>query len=70
MTAHKAFYKSRATDARIAATMKNVQAGALTPGIPQMGKFWAAMESALSSISGGRQRPKEALDAAAARIKM
>ena len=38
------------------------------PNIPEMGKFWSSMASALENISNGRQSPKEALDAAAARM--
>lgn len=69
VTAHKAFYKTRSGDPLIAATMKAVAAGLLMPSLPQMSKFWSAMESALGNISQGRQKPKEALDAAAQRIK-
>ncbi|HSK01308.1 MAG TPA: maltose/maltodextrin ABC transporter substrate-binding protein MalE [Kofleriaceae bacterium] len=69
VTAHKAFYKSRAADPLIAATMKNVATGILMPSLPEMNKFWAAMEAALGNISQGRQKPKDALDAAAQRIK-
>jgi maltose/maltodextrin transport system substrate-binding protein len=67
--AHKEFYKTRAADPLIVATMQNIKNGLLMPSLPEMGKFWAAMESAFGNISQGRQKPKEALDAAAARIK-
>ena len=69
VTAHKEFYKTRAADPLIAATMQNVKGGVLMPSLPEMGKFWSAMESALGNITQGRQKPKEALDAAAQRIK-
>ena len=69
VTAHKEFYKTRAADPLIAATMQNIRTGVLMPSLPAMGKFWSAMESALGNISQGRQKPKEALDAAAQRIK-
>jgi maltose/maltodextrin transport system substrate-binding protein len=69
VTAHKEFYKTRAKDPLIAATMKNITTGLLMPSLPEMGKFWSAMESALGNITQGRQKPKEALDGAAARIK-
>lgn len=69
VTAHKDFYKTRAADPLIAATMQNIKAGILMPSLPQMGKFWSAMESAFGNISQGRQKPKEALDGAAQRIK-
>lgn len=69
VTAHKDFYKSRATDPLIAATMQNIKSGLLMPSLPEMSKFWSAMASALENITQGRQKPKEALDAAAQRIK-
>jgi maltose/maltodextrin transport system substrate-binding protein len=69
VTPHKEFYKTRSGDPLIAATMQNIKAGVLMPSLPQMGKFWSAMESAFGNISQGRQKPKEALDAAAQRIK-
>jgi maltose/maltodextrin transport system substrate-binding protein len=69
VTAHKEFYKTRAADPLIVATMQNIKTGLLMPSLPEMGKFWSAMESAFGNISQGRQKPKEALDAAAARIK-
>jgi maltose/maltodextrin transport system substrate-binding protein len=69
VTAQKEFYKSRSADPLIAATMANIKTGLLMPSLPEMGKFWSAMESALNSLTQGRQKPKEALDAAAQRIK-
>jgi len=69
VTAHKEFYKTRASDPLIAATMANIKGGLLMPSLPEMSKFWSAMEAALSNITQGRQKPKEALDAAAQRIK-
>jgi len=67
--ASKEFYKSRAADPLIAATMANIKVGILMPSLPEMSRFWSAMESALGNISAGRQKPKEALDGAAQRIK-
>jgi len=69
VTAHKEFYKSRAADPLIVATMANIKTGALMPSLPEMSRFWSAMESALGNITQGRQKPKEALDGAAQRIK-
>ena len=69
VTPHKEFYKTRAADPLIAATMQNVKTGVLMPSLPEMNKFWSAMESALGNLTQGRQKSKEALDAAAARIK-
>jgi maltose/maltodextrin transport system substrate-binding protein len=69
VTPHKEFYKSRQSDGLIAATMANIKAGILMPSLPEMSRFWSAMESALGNLTAGRQKPKEALDAAAQRIK-
>jgi maltose/maltodextrin transport system substrate-binding protein len=69
VTAHKEFYKTRASDPLIAATMQNIKTGLLMPSLPEMGRFWSAMQSALENITQGRQKPKEALDNAAQRIK-
>jgi maltose/maltodextrin transport system substrate-binding protein len=66
--ANKAFFKELSADPNIAATMKNVTLGEPMPNIPEMGKFWSAMASALENITNGRQAPKEALDAAAKRM--
>jgi maltose/maltodextrin transport system substrate-binding protein len=68
VTAHKAFFSTRSADPLIAATMQNIKNGLLMPSLPEMGKFWSAMESALSNITQGRQKPKQALDGAAQRI--
>lgn len=67
--AHKEFYRSRATDPLIAGAMRCVASGALIPNIPEIDKFWPAMQSALADITQGRSQPKGALDKAAARIK-
>jgi maltose/maltodextrin transport system substrate-binding protein len=67
--AHKDFFKQLSGDPNIQATMKNVELGLPMPNVPQMGKYWAAMGPALENITNGRQQVKEALDAAAARIK-
>jgi maltose/maltodextrin transport system substrate-binding protein len=66
--ASKAYYEELKGNPNIAATMANVQAGTPMPNIPEMAKFWAAMEAALGNITGGRQPAKEALEAAAGRI--
>ena len=47
----------------------HIKAGLLMPSLPEMSRFWSAMESALGNITQGRQKPKEALDGAAQRIK-
>jgi maltose/maltodextrin transport system substrate-binding protein len=66
--ANKALYKELSADPNIKATMANAQLGEPMPNIPEMGKFWASMASALENITNGRQTPKEALDGAAARM--
>ncbi|MBL8353038.1 MAG: maltose/maltodextrin ABC transporter substrate-binding protein MalE [Burkholderiaceae bacterium] len=66
--ANKAFFKELAENPNIKATMENAKRGEPMPNIPEMGKFWSSMASALENITNGRQSPKEALDAAAARM--
>jgi maltose/maltodextrin transport system substrate-binding protein len=66
--ANKAFFQELSDNPNIKATMENARRGEPMPNIPAMGKFWSSMQSALENITNGRQPPKEALDAAAARI--
>jgi maltose/maltodextrin transport system substrate-binding protein len=66
--ANKAFFKELSNNENIKATMENARRGEPMPNIPEMGKFWSSMASALENITNGRQSPKEALDAAAARM--
>jgi maltose/maltodextrin transport system substrate-binding protein len=66
--ANKAFFQELANNPNIKATMENARRGEPMPNIPAMGKFWSSMQSALENITNGRQPPKEALDAAAARM--
>jgi maltose/maltodextrin transport system substrate-binding protein len=66
--ANKQFFAELASDPNIKATMENVKLGEPMPNIPEMGKFWSSMASALENLTGGRQTPKEALDNAAARM--
>ena len=66
--ANKAYYAELSADANIAATMANAKAGEPIPNIPEMGRFFPAMDAALEAITNGRQAPKEALDGAAARM--
>jgi maltose/maltodextrin transport system substrate-binding protein len=66
--ANKAYYAELSADPRIAATMANARAGEAIPNIPEMGRFFPAMDAALEAITNGRQSPKEALDGAAARM--
>ncbi|WP_374673375.1 maltose/maltodextrin ABC transporter substrate-binding protein MalE [Ideonella sp.] len=67
--AHKAYYAELASDPAIRATMANAQAGEPIPNIPEMQRFFPAMDAALEAITNGRQAPKDALDGAAARMR-
>lgn len=62
------FAKQVEADANIAATLANAQTGVPMPSIPAMGKFWAAMEPALRSITNGQSSVEEALAGAETRI--
>jgi maltose/maltodextrin transport system substrate-binding protein len=66
--ANKAYFAELAGDANIRATMTNAQAGEPIPNIPEMQRFFPAMDAALEAITNGRQAPKDALDGAAARM--
>jgi maltose/maltodextrin transport system substrate-binding protein len=67
--ANKAYYRELSADPNIVATMANAKAGEPIPNIPEMGRFFPAMDAALEAITNGRQRPKDALEGAAARMK-
>lgn len=70
--ASRAYYNELTADpvngAKVAAIMASARDGVPTPSIPEMGRFWAAMKSSLTTLSEGRQDAKAALDAAARRI--
>lgn len=66
--ANKAMMRKLEKDPRIAATFQNVNQGLIMPNVPEMGKFWSAMETALRNITSGRQDYKAALKDAAKRI--
>ena len=66
--ANKAYFAELSGDANIRATMENARMGEPLPNIPELGKFFPAMDAALEAISQGRQTPQEALDGAAARM--
>ena len=68
--ANKAYYAELSADPRIKATMDNARAGEPIPNIPEMGRFFPAVDAALEAITNGRQAPREALDGAAARMVM
>jgi maltose/maltodextrin transport system substrate-binding protein len=54
---------------RVAGIMDSARDGVPTPSIPEISRFWAAMKSALTNLSEGRQTPAQALHAAALRMK-
>jgi maltose/maltodextrin transport system substrate-binding protein len=66
--ANKAYYAELSADPKIAATMANARAGEPIPNIPEMGRFFPAMDAALEAITNGRQSAKDALEGAAARM--
>ena len=66
--ADKLYFEELKADAAIAATMANARAGEPIPNIPEMQRFFPAMDAALEAITQGRQSPREALDGAAARM--
>ena len=66
--ANKAYYRELSRDPHIVATMANAQAGEAIPNIPEMGRFFPAMDAALEAITNGRQSPQDALNGAAARM--
>ncbi len=68
--ANKAFYAELSKDPAIRATMENARTGRPVPNIPEVGRFWTAMDAALEAITNGLQSPQEALDGAAARMKV
>ncbi|MCA2998641.1 MAG: maltose/maltodextrin ABC transporter substrate-binding protein MalE [Rhodocyclaceae bacterium] len=66
--ANKAFYRELSSDPNIRATMQSARQGEPIPNIPETAKFWGAMDAALEAITNGLQSPKDALNAAAARM--
>ena len=66
--ANKVYFAELSGDANIRATMENARMGEPLPNIPELGKFFPAMDAALEAITQGRQSPKDALDGAAARM--
>jgi maltose/maltodextrin transport system substrate-binding protein len=66
--ANKAYFRELASDPAIRATMDNALAGEAIPNIPEMQRFFPAMDAALEAITQGRQSPQDALDGAAARM--
>ncbi|MFG6447130.1 maltose/maltodextrin ABC transporter substrate-binding protein MalE [Roseateles sp. BYS180W] len=68
--ANKAFYAELASNPLIKASMDNARVGLIIPNVPEMGRFWSAMNAALEAMSNGLQPTQEALDGAAARMQL
>lgn len=66
--ANKAFYAELASNPHIRATMDNVRRGEPIPNVPEVGRFWTAMDAALEAITNGLQSPDQALRGAADRM--
>lgn len=58
----------RLRDPRIAGIMASARDGQPTPSLPEMGRFWSALKTALTNLSEGRQGAEEALRSAARRV--
>jgi maltose/maltodextrin transport system substrate-binding protein len=66
--ASRRYFAELSPDPRIQGIMDSARDGVPTPSIPEMGRFWAAMKSSLTTLSEGRQTARQAMDAAARRI--
>jgi maltose/maltodextrin transport system substrate-binding protein len=66
--ASREFYNALKADPHIAMIMQSAQDGVPTPSNPEMGRFWAAMKSSLTTLSEGRLSAAKAMEAAARRI--
>jgi maltose/maltodextrin transport system substrate-binding protein len=66
--ASRAYFNELSSDARIAGIMASARDGVPTPAVPEMGRFWAAMKTSLTTLAEGRQNAQQAMDAAARRI--
>jgi maltose/maltodextrin transport system substrate-binding protein len=66
--ASRMYFNELASDAKIAGIMASARDGVPTPAVPEMGRFWAAMKTSLTTLAEGRQNAQQAMDAAARRI--
>jgi maltose/maltodextrin transport system substrate-binding protein len=66
--ASRAYFNELSSDAKIAGIMASARSGVPTPAVPEMGRFWAAMKTSLTTLAEGRQNAQQAMDAAARRI--
>ena len=70
--ANLASYAELAADpqvgAKVAGIMASARDGVPTPAVPEMGRFWAALKTSLTTLSEGRQNALQAMQAAERRI--
>jgi len=66
--ANKAFYAELSVNPLIRASMANARNGEPIPNVPEVGRFWTAMDAALEAITNGLQSPQDALAGAKARM--
>jgi len=66
--ANKAFYAELSVNPLIKASMANARAGEPIPNVPEVGRFWTAMDAAMEAITNGLQSPQDALAGAKARM--
>jgi maltose/maltodextrin transport system substrate-binding protein len=66
--ASRAYFNELSSDAKIAGIMASARDGVPTPAVPEMGRFWAAMKTSLTTLAEGRQNAQQAMEAAARRI--
>jgi maltose/maltodextrin transport system substrate-binding protein len=66
--ASRGYFAELAGDDKIAGIMASARQGVPTPAVPEMGRFWAALKTSLTTLSEGRQSAQQAMDAAARRI--
>jgi maltose/maltodextrin transport system substrate-binding protein len=66
--ASRSYFAELSSDPRIAGIMASARDGTPSPSIPEMGRFWSAMKSSLTTLTEGRLSPQQAMDAAARRI--
>jgi maltose/maltodextrin transport system substrate-binding protein len=59
--ASQAFFKELSVDPKLSVIMASANDGIPTPAVPEMGRFWDAMKSALLNFTQGRQSPESAL---------
>jgi maltose/maltodextrin transport system substrate-binding protein len=66
--ASRGYFAELASDEKIAGIMASARQGLPTPAVPEMGRFWAALKTSLTTLSEGRQSAQQAMAAAARRI--